>query len=125
MTTYHRITDATTIPASVVKAISKVTLDMSLRHRHISVATLKGRVTAVGVNTSTKTHPLMKQYADKAKFPHKQYLHSEIDALLKAKGKVDTLYVIRIGVRGDWKYSLPCPCCQIGIDLAGINCYYS
>lgn len=76
-----------------------------------------GRLLAVGRNSYTKTHPEQARCAEIAGQPKKQYLHAEIDALVKAKSQVYKLFIVRYGKRvGETRLAKPCPVCEIAIN---------
>lgn len=76
----------------------------------------KGRVLAESENSYTKTHPTQKNYATKVGTPYKEYLHAEIAAIIRAKGKGVHLYVARVDASGAPVTAKPCPICQHAID---------
>jgi len=80
----------------------------------------KGRLLSVGTNNYVKTHPVQAKYAKKANEDYKIYLHAEIDALIKAKGKVHKLVISRLGANGQFLPSKPCPVCQMAIEDFGV-----
>jgi deoxycytidylate deaminase len=81
----------------------------------------RNRVIASGTNSYSKTHPIQyfaaqnaaKIWGDEA-LSFKQYLHSEIRVLIKAKEDAHTIVVCRIGGHGgkELRYSRPCPVCS-------------
>lgn len=80
----------------------------------------RGRLLSVGTNSYVKTHPLQAKYAKKANTEYKVYLHAEIAALIKAKGKVHKLVISRLGSDGRFLPSKPCPICQMAIEDFGV-----
>lgn len=74
-----------------------------------------GRLLAVGKNSYIKTHPMQAKYARKAKKPAAIYLHAEIDALIKARGPVYKLVVLRYTNDGKPARAKPCEVCQLAI----------
>ena len=125
MTKFIQIDDSTTLPAAVLKALSKVVLDTSLKHRHVAVVTYKGIVTGVGVNTYV-THTEQARWAKKCGVHDRSYLHAEIGAMLKSKGKATNLYVVRVNNAGKFLLSKPCIVCSTAIIAQGLkNVYYS
>lgn len=122
---YKQISKDDNIPVPVVKALSKIVIDESLRHAHVAVALRKRKVVAVGKNTTAKTHTLQAEYAKKANMHEKQFPHAELAALIKCKFKADEMYVFRIK-NGKWLYSKPCPVCQLAIaEVDGLTCFHS
>lgn len=97
------------------------------RHKIYAVITdHKGRIVGEAGNSYKKTHPFQKRYADMLaetcdRTKHKIYLHAEIAAIIKAKGKGHTIYVARAGNKGKPLLAKPCPMCQIAIEDAGIT----
>lgn len=82
----------------------------------------RGRIIAVGKNNYKKTHPLQKHFADIVKDPHKHFLHAEIDALIKCKGKVPhSLHVYRYSSEGKMVLAKPCIICQAAIKAFGVS----
>lgn len=82
----------------------------------------KGRVLAVGHNSYVKTHPEMKKLACKCALQHKEFLHAEIDALLKCRGKKPyKIKIERYDKGGVPKNAAPCPICMLAIKKAQIK----
>ena len=81
----------------------------------------KGRLLSVGRNSYTKTHPLQAKYAAKAGKPNAIYLHAEVMALVKARGEVYKIVVLRYGANGKPLLAKPCPACQLAITDFGVK----
>lgn len=82
----------------------------------------KGQVLSIGRNSYTKTHPLQAYFAKRVGHPYKHFLHAEIDAILKARGKpIDKIQVIRYDRHGKPANAKPCPICQEAIKAFGIK----
>jgi deoxycytidylate deaminase len=82
----------------------------------------KGNLLARGYNSYTKTHPLQKRLASLAEQPDKIYLHAEIAAIIRCKGKKPYRIVVeRYDKQGRPVCSKPCKVCEIAIRLAGIK----
>ena len=76
----------------------------------------RGKLLSVGRNSYIKSHPYQLRVARKSGNPAKIYLHAEVDALIKARGKaVHKLVVMRYGKGGKWLNAKPCPSCEIAI----------
>jgi len=80
-----------------------------------------GRIVSIGFNSYVKTHPLQCRYARLAGMPEKVYLHAEIDALIKAKGRGYRIFIERYNKNGKPLLAKPCPICQLAIDKAGLS----
>ena len=82
----------------------------------------KGRLIAVGTNNYKKSHPLQAYFAEKAGFPDKQYLHSEVQSLLRSGDKqVDRITVERYHANGSPALASPCPICREAIKAYGVR----
>lgn len=81
----------------------------------------RGRLISVGVNSFTATHPRQKYFADIAGSPHKQFLHAEIACLIRGKGLVKKLIVIRLNKKGIPRMAKPCEVCEVAIREARIK----
>lgn len=82
----------------------------------------RGRVLSSGKNQYLKTHPLQYEYASSAGMPEKIYLHAEVDAIIRAKGKkIHKISIERYDAEGNPKLAKPCPVCSIAIKTAGIQ----
>jgi deoxycytidylate deaminase len=90
------------------------------KQRICAIATFKGRVTGIAVNSYSKTHPEQKRLATKVGHSNKQYLHAEVLALLRAR-KVDSIHVFRLGRNGEWLNATPCTICQLAIKERRIS----
>jgi tRNA(Arg) A34 adenosine deaminase TadA len=117
--------DHTNIPTSIRRILEKYVPDPDQQYNHIAITTHKNRVVAIGRNIYAKSHPMQFKFATQAAMGWKQYLHSEIAALVKSRGKIDTMYVFRVDSFGNLKNSAPCPICQLAILESGIDCYHS
>ena len=86
----------------------------------------RGRLISVGTNSYTKTHTIQSYYAKKAGLDVKEYLHSEIQALIRAGDKqVYKLVVERYNADGQPALAKPCVVCQEAIKAYGVKkvCY--
>jgi tRNA(Arg) A34 adenosine deaminase TadA len=82
----------------------------------------KGKVLSVGRNSYTKTHPIQAHFARKVGHPAKHFLHAEVDAILKARGKsIAKIQVVRYDKDGQPALSKPCLICQEAIKAFGIQ----
>lgn len=83
----------------------------------------RGRVLSIGKNSYVKTHPKQAHYAQKAGLPDKQYLHAEIDAIIRCRdlASADAIFVSRINKAGKTAMAKPCPVCKTALEEAGIH----
>src|SRR6056300_306070 len=77
----------------------------------------KNKIISAATNSYVKTHPIQKWAAERTarlygkEYTKKQFLHSEIRAILKAKGEsADTIVVCRVGGHGGKELRLARPC---------------
>ena len=82
-----------------------------------------GRILATGTNSFSKSHPLQSYYCEMAtKEQHKIFIHSELQALVRLKGrKADAIYIARVNRNNEPLPSQPCPICKMAIADAGIK----
>lgn len=81
-----------------------------------------GVLLGFGKNSYTKTHPVQAKFAALAGCADRIFLHAEIAALVKAKGQpVFRVVVRRIGKKGDFMLSKPCPVCQRALKDYGVK----
>lgn len=80
-----------------------------------------GKLLSVGKNSYTKTHPLQAKYAMKVDRPLAIYLHAEMDAMIKARGKIHRIVVTRFDSNGKPKLARPCPVCQLALSDYGVR----
>lgn len=96
----------------------------------------RSKIISAATNSYTKTHPVQKWAAERTArlynqkdYSLKQYLHCEINAIIKAKGELaDTVVVCRIGGHGgkELRESRPCKICSAFLIQHGIyNVHYS
>jgi deoxycytidylate deaminase len=96
----------------------------------------RNKIVSAATNSYTKTHPIQKWAAErtarlygKKEYEMKQYLHSEIRTIIKAKGEpADTIVVCRVGGHGgkELRNSRPCKICSAFLIQHGIyNIHYS
>lgn len=83
----------------------------------------RGMVLGVGKNSYVKTHTYMAKIAASVGLPEKQYLHAEMDAILRCKNtkKAHRIAVFRVMKDGTFGNAKPCPVCTKAISLAGIK----
>lgn len=83
----------------------------------------KGNLLSVAFNSYTKSHPLQAYFARKVGHSeHKIYLHAEIAAILKARGKpIYKLSVERYDKSGLPANAQPCAICREAIKAFGIR----
>lgn len=82
----------------------------------------KGKVISVGYNSYSKTHPIQSHFARLAGLPEKTFLHAEVAALLKAKGKnIHKIKVERYDSEGNPANATPCPVCMKAIMAWGVK----
>jgi deoxycytidylate deaminase len=90
---------------------------------HVGAMSLdsSGKVLSVGFNSYHKTHPRQKKYSLKTGSPDKCYLHAEIASLVKARGLVTSMLVLRMTKGGEIKISKPCRICTMAMKEAGVK----
>lgn len=82
----------------------------------------RGKIISVGYNSYKKSHPIQSHFARLAGLPEKVFLHAEIAALLKARGKdVEKIKVERYDSKGNPVNAAPCPVCQLAIKNWGVS----
>lgn len=81
----------------------------------------KGRLISSAYNNYNKTHPIQKLFAEKVGHGHRQLLHAEILAIIRAKEKqIHKIKVERYGKKGQPLLAAPCPICMAAIKHYGI-----
>jgi deoxycytidylate deaminase len=83
----------------------------------------KNKIISTATNLERKTHPLQATLAERVGLKEKIYLHAEVNALIKAKEKADTIVVARVGGQGycDLRMSKPCPICQMALEMNSVK----
>ena len=82
----------------------------------------RGRILSIGTNSYSKTHTIQSYYAKKVGLDVKEYLHSEIQALIRAGDKqVHRLTVERYNADGQPALAKPCPVCSEAIRAYGVK----
>jgi deoxycytidylate deaminase len=82
----------------------------------------RDRIISVGYNSYTKTHPRQAKIADMVGLDDKQYLHAEVAAIIRSKGRdIHKIKIERYDSEGNPKLAAPCPVCQMAIKMAGIK----
>ena len=81
----------------------------------------RGRLLSVGTNSYEKTHPYQKHCAVMVGHSFKEYLHAEIQAILRAKDqRIHKITVERYNKNGEPMLAKPCPICQYAIGMFNI-----
>lgn len=91
------------------------------RRLYAIVSDKRGNIVGEASNNYTKSHTVQAYYAKKAGLEPKIYLHSEIHALLRARGKGYKISVARVDSKGNLCYAAPCRICSIAIKESGIK----
>jgi len=94
------------------------------KHSLAAIALRKGRVIAVGRNSYRKTHPIQAKWAKKVGHAERLFLHAEMDALIKARGRADTIVIVRKNSNG-LALAAPCPVCKAALLHAGVKILHS
>jgi deoxycytidylate deaminase len=97
---------------------------MSSKRQEIIATTYdkRGRVISSAVNSYSKTHTLQAQYASRVGTDYKIYLHAEILAIIRAKGReIHKIKIERYDSNGNPKLARPCSVCDFAISQAKIK----
>lgn len=123
------------IKPEILNQAIAVAMSSQSKKRIGSIILKKGKVVASAVNLENKSHPIQASYGKRASSIHndiglskKLFLHSEINCLIKSKGKGDTIIIARVGGKGgrELRNSRPCPICTLALEEYGIkNIHYS
>ena len=83
----------------------------------------RGMPLSIGRNSYFKTHTYQAKIAKQVGLPEKEFVHAEIDAILKLKHpeKAHRILVTRFGANGQELNAKPCPVCAKAIELAKIT----
>jgi deoxycytidylate deaminase len=82
----------------------------------------RGNLLATGGNSYVKTHPVQANLARRVGQPHRVYLHAEIQAIIRARGKdMHKIQIERYDSKGNPANACPCPVCMLAIREAGIK----
>jgi tRNA(Arg) A34 adenosine deaminase TadA len=82
----------------------------------------RGRLISSAYNSYQKSHPMMARIASRLGMPDKQFLHAEILAIIRARGKIiDKITVERYDSFGNPANAMPCKLCMEAIREAGIT----
>lgn len=81
----------------------------------------RDRVLSIGQNSYSKSHPVQAEYAAKVGEPYKLFLHAEISALVKCRGKPYKIKIERRDKAGRYKLAKPCAICELAIKESGIK----
>ena len=83
-----------------------------------------GTLLSVGSNSYTKTHPLQKYFANKVGQPAKQFLHAEIQALIRARNTqpIYSMTITQFDTKtGKFQDAKPCPICIEAMKAFGVK----
>jgi tRNA(Arg) A34 adenosine deaminase TadA len=81
----------------------------------------QGKLVGCGGNSYTKSHPLQARLAERVGQPARIFLHAEIQAIIRARGRGFKLVVERRNAKGELRNAKPCPICELAIKEAGIK----
>jgi tRNA(Arg) A34 adenosine deaminase TadA len=99
-----------------IKKARQIPYKRGERRVYCIITDKRGRVISEGQNSYTKTHPIQKHIACCVGLPDKEYLHSEIQAIIRSRGEGSDIYIARVDSKGREKIAKPCPVCQRGIE---------
>jgi deoxycytidylate deaminase len=80
------------------------------------ITTKRGRIVAEGYNSFSRTHTMQYRYGSRHTSSEACFLHSEVAALLKAKGSGHTIYVARVNKQNIPAMARPCGACMAAIE---------
>ncbi len=107
-------------------AINRTDISSSPYHVICGALTKRGRIISIGFNSYVKTHSLQKHYAVKNDLIHKEFLHAEISAIIKAKNKIHSVMILRKPNIDKLCNARPCPICRMALKEAGVkNVFFS
>jgi deoxycytidylate deaminase len=99
----------------------KITQKMVGQQKHVAIALKKNKIISVGMNSYVKTHPKQAYFAKLAGQDKRQFLHAEVDALIRG-ADADTLIVLRFSKKGELRNAKPCPVCMEAIKASKVKC---
>lgn len=103
------------------KRLEKIPL-VGGQHRVVAICLYKNKIVSVGVNSYTKSHTRQRRFAERAGTPEKEYLHAEVDAIIKARYRpIDKIVVIRFNKAEQLACAEPCSICKLAIKAAKIK----
>ena len=77
----------------------------------------RGRIVAESANSYVQTHPMQKRLGVASGKPLAEFLHAEMAAIIRSKGRGHSLYVARVDSKGKPRMAKPCVICQKAIEL--------
>lgn len=98
--------------------------DSTNKEKVFAVLEKNGRPISTATNCYTKSHKAQRDYARRAGYPAKVYLHAEISAIIKSRCHGDTMYIYRLNKKGELLPSKPCPVCQLALKELHIKQVY-
>lgn len=114
--------------AEILRGVLSLDSERDLNKKYsVAAASLSssGCLISYGTNSYVKTHPLMKKYAPSfGRNRHRLYIHAELSALVRSKGRVAELVVIRILRDGSYANAKPCSICEAALREAGVRKVY-
>lgn len=82
----------------------------------------RGRLISKGENSYDTSHPIQAHFARLVGQKERIFLHAEIQAIIRARGKViQSIRVERYDSKGNERLALPCAICKRAIADAGIK----
>jgi deoxycytidylate deaminase len=99
---------------------------MPTNHKPHMIATIydkRGRILSSGENSFEKTHPKQARMAKRVGQPLRQYLHAELQAIIRLRGREVPykIFIERYDCQGNPKMAKPCKICELAIIEAGIK----
>lgn len=81
----------------------------------------KGNIVGEAANNYCKSHPQQAYYAKKVGLDAKIFLHAEVSAMLRAKGKGYKIFIARVDSKGNTLPAAPCVICSLALKESGIK----
>lgn len=116
---------------NLTSRIKKIAIQTAIESDHeqyrVGAVVFKKRgnhVIASASNSGSKTHPRQLELASRKNCFSTGKLHAEVRAIIRSKGKGDSIIVCRLGKAGALRLAKPCSVCQEAIRESGIQHVY-
>ena len=104
-----------------IKKASQISFKKGEKRLYSIVTDKKGNIVGESANNYCKSHTIQAYYAKRVKLEDKIFLHAEISALIRAKGKGYKISIARVNSKGIPCNAKPCPICEMALKEHGIK----
>lgn len=102
-----------------IQRASELPFESGRKRLYAVITDKRGRIISEAANSYDCSHPKQARLAKRAGLGDKVFLHAEMCAIIRSRGKGVNLYVARVDSKGNPVLAEPCKICYLGIEEHG------